>query len=878
MMYRLLLRLFPRDMREEFGADMEELFRQHRASVHGADLARLWLAACADAIRHGLGARFEQARRRPPTADKRVLMDLLTHDIRCAIRLLIKQPAATAMMLATLALGIGANTAVFSVVHAVLLRPLPYPEPDALVMIYEKRPAEGIMNNSVSPADYLDWQRLNQSFSAIAGYSDTTVDLTGAGDPVQLLAGAVSAGFFDVFKVRPLLGRTFAPDEDRLGNNRVVLLGHRIWSQRFGSDPSIVGRAIVLSGLSHQVIGVLPADFEPPRDPVELWLPLVLRGGSQPAPRASHYLAVYGRTKAGVTLESARTEMDAIGRQLEQQYLSDSEGHGAHVVALGDEIVGPVRRGLLVVALAVGFVLLIACTNVANLLLARAAGRRRELAIRAAVGAARSRLLRQALTESVVLATLSGALGLGVAYALLQVLVTQTPPALRGVGLERATLDATVLGFTFALCILTGIVAGLVPAWQLSRDDPGEPLRDGGRSATTLRRSVRFTLVVAQVSLTSLLLVAAGLMLRSFERVLSEPAGFDTEGRVTTTITLPRIRYDNPDAIRRARREIESRLQRIPGVLAVGANNILPLTGSDSRRGITVEGFERYEGDSPVRSHVRIATPGYFQAMAIQLIEGRLLTENDSASAPPVVVINQVMAHRYWPNGSPVGKRMRLNGNNEPWREVVGVIRDVRHWGLDREVNPELYMPHEQLPSSTLGFVLHAAGSPAALVPEMARLVRDFDPYLPLGTTRTMDDVAARSVAARRWSAVLLGAFAILALVLAGVGIYGVMAQLVSARTGEIGIRLTLGAKPREVLGHVVGEGLLYACTGLALGLIVSFAAMRGLNALLYQVAPTDPLTLAIVSVTLVVVAAGACLGPARRAMRTDPLQALRLD
>jgi putative ABC transport system permease protein len=864
MIYRLLLRLFPRDMREEFGAEMEELYRHHRAHARGGAIPRLWFAACADAVRHGLGARFEQARRRPVTRHKGMLMDLLSHDVRYALRLLFKQPAATMMMLATLALGIGANTAVFSVVHAVLLRALPYPEPDALVMVYEKRPAEGVMNNSVSPADYLDWQRLNQSFSSIASYSEATVDLTGAGDPVQLSAGGVTAGFFDVLRVRPLHGRTFARDEDRLGNHHVVVLGHPLWSQRFGGDLSIVGRSIILSGVSHEVIGVLPPDFEPPKDPVQLWFPLVLRGGSAAPPRASHFLFVYARIKPGITREAARSEMDAIGRQLEEQYRSESDGHGAHVVALRDEIVSPVRRGLLVVAMAVGFVLLIACTNVANLLLARAAGRRRELAIRAAVGAARSRLLRQALTESLVLAMLSGTLSLGVAYAMLQLLVSQTPPTLRGVGLDRASLDLTVLGFTFALCVATGVLAGLLPAWLLSRDDPGEPLRDGGRSPMTLRRSVRFTLVVVEVSLTSLLLVAAGLMLRSFERVLSQPPGFETEGRVTTTVTLPRIRYRDADAIRRARREIETRLQGIPGVVAVGANNNLPLTGSDSRWGITVDGFARYEGDSPVRAHTRIVTPGYFQAMGIQLIEGRLFTERDTSTAPLVVVINDVMARRYWPKGSPIGKRMRFNGGDEPWREVVGIIRDVRHWGLDREVNPELYMPHEQQPSATLSFVLQVAASPTTLVPEMARLVRDFDPNLPLGTTRTMADVAARSVAARRWSAVLLGSFAILALALAGVGIYGVMAQLVSSRTSEIGIRLTLGAKPAGVLRQVVGEGLLYASTGLALGLVVSLAAMRGLNALLFQVAATDPLTLVVVSATLLVVAAGACIGPAR--------------
>ena len=529
-------------------------------------------------------------------------------------------------------------------------------------------------------------------------------------------------------------------------------------------------------------------------------------------------------------------------------------------------------------ATAVAFVLLIACTNVANLLLARAASRRRELAIRAAVGAARSRLLRQSLTESVVLAVISGVLGVVVAVLLLELLVTQTPPVLRGVGLDRATLDPVVLTFAFALCVVTGVIAGLLPAWLLSREDPNEPLREGGRSPVTLRRGMRFALIVAEVSLTSLLLVGAGLLLRSFERVLSQPAGIETDGRLTATVTLPRSRYTDAEAVRRARREIETRLRSIPSVIAVGASSHLPLSGADRRGGITVDGFERRPGDSPVRAHARMVSPGYFPALGIQLAEGRLFADADTATAPLVVVINDTMARRYWPGSSPLGKRMMFNGANEPWREVVGVIKDVRHWGLDREVNPEVYMPHEQQPFATMSFVLHASVPPATLVPDVTRLVQDFDPNLPLGATRTMEDVAARSIAARRWSAVLLGSFALLALVLAGVGIYGVMAHLVSTRTSEIGIRLTLGARPGGVLRQILGEGLLHTVTGLAVGLAVSLAVMRWLQSMLYEVAPTDPITLAAVALTLLVVSVAACLGPARRAMRVDPVQALRFE
>ena len=883
-MYKLLLLLFPRDMRDEFGADMEELFRAERQKTRGLAAVRLWLAAFTDALRHGLGARIDSMRapshQKAPAPSHRVfLMDIFTHDIRYALRMLLKQPAVTFTMLATLALGIGANTAVFSVVHAVLLRSLPYPQPEQLVMVHEKRPAEGVMNNVVSPADFLDWARLNQSFVSIAAFSGGPVDLTGAGDPVQLPIGGVTAGFFDVLGVRAVHGRTFRPEEDNFGNHRVVVLSHALWQQRFGGDSSVIGRSITVNGIPQQVIGVLPSDFEPPSGPVDLWAPLVLRGGSEAPPRASHYLTVYARLKPGVALEAARSEMDAIGRQLEEQFPDLSRGHGAHVVALRDEIVSPVRRGLIVLAVAVAFVLLIACTNVANLLLARAAGRRRELAIRAAIGAARSRLLRQALTESIVLATISGALGLGVAWMMLQLLVTQTPPALRGVGLDRASLDGTVLAFTTALCVATGTLAGLLPAWVLSREDPGQPLREVGRAPTGLRKGVRFTLVVAEVSLTALLLVGAGLMLRSFERVLSQPAGFETANRLTAAVTLPRSRYGDADAIRRARRELETRFRQVPGVITVGASSALPLTGADSRGGITVEGFERTENDAPVRAHVRMITPDYFRAMGIRLAEGRSFSDADNTTAPPTVVINETMAKRYWPAGSPIGKRMRFNRDKDPWREVVGIIKDVRHWGFDSAVNPEVYMPHEQQPTATLSFVVHtSAANAATLVPEVTRLVLGFDPNLPLGATRTMDEVASRSVAARRWSALLLGSFALVALVLAAVGIYGVMAHLVSTRTSEIGIRLTLGARPGEVLRQILGEGLLHTGAGLALGLLVSLGVMRGLQALLFDVTPTDPLTLGAVAVTLALVSAAACLGPARRAMQIDPVQALRFE
>jgi len=865
-MYRLLLRLFPRDIRREFGADMEALFEYHRRRAHGFETLRLWARAVTDALRHGVALRIE-----------RLLMDTIAHDVRFAVRSLIKQPAVAAAILLTLGLGIGANTAVFSVVHAVLLRPLPYPEPDQLVMIFEKRPAEGVMDNVVSPADYLDWARMSRSFSSMSAYQEATVDLTGVGDPIQLAAGAATPGFFEVLGTRMLHGRSFAPDEAVLGRQTVVVLGYGLWQQRFGGEATAVGRNVTVNGVAHRIVGVLGPEFESPAGPVEIWSPMVLQAGSEPPPRASHQLSVYARMKPDVTLEQARAEMDALGRQLEAEYPNESRGHGAHVISLRERMVGPVKPGLVVLTLAVAFVLLIACTNVANLLLARGASRRRELAVRAAVGATRARLLRQSLTESVCLAVASGVVGIGIAVLLVRTLVAQTPPALRGVGLARASLSPTVLAFACALCVVTGVLAGLLPAWLVSRDDLNGPLRDQGRGPSTIRKGVRFSLIVAEVSLTSLLLVGAGLLLRSFERVVSQPAGLELESRLTTTVTLPRSRYPDADTRRRAQLEIEKRVGGVHGVTAVGVTNNLPLSGSDSRRGIIVEGLERREGDAPVRAHPRIVSPDYFRAAGLHLAEGRLFNDADTAKAPTIVVINQTMARRYWPGGSAVGKRMMFTGGDS-WREVVGVINDVRHWGLDRVVNPEVYMPFAQQPSATLSIVIHAAGAPEALAPDVTRAIQGFDRDMPLGLTRTMEQVAAESLASRRWSAVLLGSFAVLALVLAAVGIYGVMSHIVAARTGEIGIRLTLGSRPARILRDVLREGLLYAAVGLAIGLGVSLAVMRGLSSMLFEVTPADPFTLAAVGAMLLAVSAAACLGPALRAMRVDPIEALRFQ
>ena len=882
--YRLLLRVFPRDVRLADSEEMMRLFEHQYARARGLARWRLCLRAIVDAIRHGVaeridrrfanGAQHSRAAARDAVVSGRWI-DMFRQDARYALRLIVKHPGTALAIVLTLALGIGANSAVFSVVHAVLLRPLPYAQPDRLVMIWEKRPAEGVFNNVVSPADFLDWTRMATSFTGMAAYSGLTVDLTGVGDPVQLPAAAVTAPFFEVLGIRALHGRTFAQHEDVLGNHRVVVIGHSLWQQRFGGDLSAVGRRIDLNGLPHEIIGVLPATFEFPGGAADVWTPLVLRGDDAP-PRASHWLAVYARLAPAVTLESARAEMDRIGRDLEAAYPNLSEGHGAHVVALGDEVVAPARNGLLVTMAAVAFLLLIACTNVANLLLARGAGRRREMAIRSAVGAARGRLLRQALTESIVMAALGAGAGLVLAWWVVRLIVSETPPALRAVGIERAQLDVPVLVFTAAVCVIAAVTAGLLPAWQGTREQPGDPLREGSRSPAALRRRLRFALIGTEVAVTVLLLIGAGLMIRSFVRVLSEPPGIEATQRLTLNLTLPRSRYANADALRAARRELDARFNGMPGVVAAGATSHLPMTGDDSRGGITVEGMVRTQGDAPVRAHPRFVTPRYFEAAGIELRRGRAFTDADNATAPTVVIINDTMARRYWPGQDPIGKRMRFNAPNDPWREVVGIVEDVKHWGLDREVNPEAYLPFDQVPGSRLAYVLHTEVEPTQVAAAVTAHVSGVDPNLPIGLMRTLEEVAARSVAARRWSALLLGLFAALGLLLAAAGIYGVLAHLVSMRTGEIGIRMTLGAHPVNVLRQVLGEALLQAGAGLVIGIALAVVAMRGLNAMLFDITPHDPLTFAGAALMVVIIALLAAAIPAIRAMRVDPVAALR--
>jgi putative ABC transport system permease protein len=883
MLYRVLLWLcFPRRTRREFGEEMARLCADQlrHARRSGGSVAAVWVDAIADAVVQGLSDRFALARRVAmntvePVRRWRWWMHALARDARYAVRILRRQPGATLLAVLTMALGIGANTAIFSAVDAVLLRPLPYDDPDRIVMVWEKRPAEGVLDNVVAPADFVDWARMNSSFETMAAQDLLPADLTGYGEPVRLPAGAVSPGFFEIFRVRPLLGRTFTAEEGVDGTHRVVILGHRLWQARFGSDREVVGRTIQLNGVAHEVVGVLPASFEFPDASIELWTPIPYEGTPQPLSRALHQIDVYARLKPGVSIEQARADMDRVAAVLSRQYPDTNENHGAHVVSLREQLAEPVESGLLLLFGAVGFVLLIACVNVANLLLANAAARRREMAIRAAVGAGRARLAGQALTESVVLGLAGGAAGVLVANWGIALVRGLAPQGLRVIGLERLGLDVRVLAFTFLLSIVTSVLFGMLPAWQAARQDANESLKDGGRSPAGVRRRLRVGLVISEIALASLLLVGAGLSLRSFYALLHAEPGIELENRLTAFVSLPASRYRDSERRVAAYQEIDGRFASIPGVRAVGAVNHLPLSGTNSRFSVSIEGREPVP-DAPMRAHPRSVTPGYFSAIGMTVKTGRGFTERDAPGAPLVVIVNETMSRAYWPGESPIGQRVRLGGT-EAWREVVGIVSDVRHDGLDRPPAPEVYMPHAQYVWSPLTFVLATDGDPAAFASAAREQLRAIDPALPLSNLRTMEEVAAQSVASQRSAMILLATFGVLALVLSAAGIFGVTAHLVALRTAEIGVRMTLGAHPRDLMRLVIREGTVQACIGLTIGLAGAVALMQWFRAMLFGVGPADPLTLAGVAVILLATTLLACLVPARRAMRVDPVQALRM-
>jgi putative ABC transport system permease protein len=806
-------------------------------------------------------------------------MDSLIQDIRFGLRRLARRPALTSVVVIALALGIGANTAIFSVVNALLLNPLPYPEPDRLAMVWMNNTRMKIDQDIHSFPNFRDYKEQNQSFERLAVYSPRSANLTGDGEPVRVVGVAATSELLPMLGVQPHLGRTFTAEEDQQGAGGVVLLGYGLWRGRFGADPEILGKSVALNGTPRTVIGVMPAGFNFPTKETEYWIPLAAPQELAEA-RSAFWLYMAGRLKPGVSVERAQADMSAIAGRLAAQFPEALEGYGANVVGLHDQMVGKIRPALLVLTGAVAFVLLIACANVANLLLVSAAAREREIAIRTALGAGRWRLVRQLLTESVVLFLAGGMAGVLVAYWGLGVLLALSPPDLPR--LDDVKIDARVLAFTLCVSFVTGVLAGLVPALQSSVRELSDSLKEGGRGATFGRVSgrLRDLLVVSEVALALVLLVGAGLMIASFVELKRVDLGFDPDRLLTMQLQLPGAKYPEPPQVAAFSDDLLGRAASAPGARSVGAITDLFLSTTPNSTIFSIEGRPDPLPTERVEVPVDSISPNFFEVVRTPLLRGRSFTDADRDGTTPVVIINETMAKRFWPGEDPVGKRMRygIGDSDIPWMTIVGVVGDMRRTGFDESVRCETFLPLAQNPARRLTIVARAEGEPASLAGVLRDQVRAVDPDQPVFAVKTVDELLGDMASQRRLTMLLFGVFAGLALLLAAVGIYGVMSYAVTQRTHEIGVRMALGAQVGDVLRLVVGKGMALALAGIAAGLAAAFALSRVMASLLYGVSATDPLTFGGVALLLGLVALLASYLPARRAARVDAMIALRYE
>jgi predicted permease len=809
-------------------------------------------------------------------------VESLVQDLKYGFRSFMKVPLLTAVAVFSLALGIGANTALFSVVNAILLRPIALNDPDRLLVVWETNPrmiVDERSGNEVAMANFTDWQEQNQTFEGLTALIYSNLNLTEVGEPERLQAAAVFPNFFSVAGASPVKGRSFVAEEGIAGQHRVAVLSHGLWQSRFASDPNIIDKSVMLNGIAYTVVGVMAPDFIlqfPSTRQIDLWVPLVLTPEAK-ADRTDHFLYVLGRTKQGASLEQARSDMNIVATRLQQLHPESNEQRGIKLVPIREFLVGNTRPALLVLMGAVAFVLLIACANVANLLLARAASRQKEIAVRIALGATRYRLIRQALTESLLLSLIAGAFGLLFAAFTIKVLVSLSPSNIPRI--KEAGLDGWVLAFTLLIAILTGLIFGLAPALQASNPNTTESLKEGGIGAMSgsISHRLRKSLVIIEVALSLVLLIAGGLMVRSFIRLMQVDMGFGSKNVITFQIAPPRNKYPGPPQLGVFYQQLLERLRNAPGVEAVGASSILPLSGGNLTNGFTIEG-QSQDDSKDNEAGYRVITPGYLQAISIALINGRDFADADSEKSPQVAIINEAFAKKYFSQQDPIGRHMTITDGKPDWREIVGVIANVRDAGLNEEAKPEMFVPFAQSPNRLMMFAARGRVSPENLVPPLRSEVWSIDSGLPVFAVKTMDQMILESVAKQRFNMLLLSMLAGVALVLASVGLYSLIAYLVGQRTHEIGIRMALGAQYTNIMKLVVGQGLTLTLTGVIIGLALAFILTRLMATLLYEVSTMDTATFLITSLLLALVALLASYFPARRAAKIEPLMALRYE
>ena len=796
------------------------------------------------------------------------------NDLRYAFRQLIANRGFAAVAIVTLALGIGACTAIFSVVNGVLLRPLDYPQPDRIVVIRETCLPQ-FPEFSVSPPNYLDWVKETNSWQYLAAYTGKQTNLTGEGEPVRLIGVRATAHYFDVYGVKPVLGRWFSAEEDGEGKNRVAVLSYPLWQRIFAGDREVIGHSIRLDGIPFVVIGVAPQGFGQ-ASKVDTWIPMAFQKDEVGADaRGGHFINVIGRLKPTVTITQARAELELLARQLARQYPDSNKGWGVLMAPMLDYAVRDVRGVLYTLLGAVGCVLLIACANIANLLLARATARHREISIRAALGASRLRLVRQLLTESVVLALIGGLLGILFARWGLEALLALAPSTLPRTADIR--LDTTVLVFSLALSLATGVILGIAPALIAAHTDVQEGLKQGARGSTDRRGRLRGALVITEVAFALVLLGGAGLLARSFMRLTHVNPGFVPENATVLRLALPEKKYEKPEQQLAFANALLDRLRHLPGVEFAGLTHSLPLI-SDWVLGFKIEGRpEVPPSDLPSTNYYSV-TPDYFRAMGIHLVRGRLFTEHDDSRSPRVAIVNETLARQFFPNEDPIGKRILVTNGPDVWRQIVGVVSDIKQYGVDQKTTNQTYEPYAQYPFLSLNIVLRTTGSNSAVAGALRPAVYSVDKDQPIGTIQPLEEILGGTIAKQRFATVLLLVLSLIALVIAAVGIYGVMAYSVLQRRGEFGIRMALGAQRSDVLRLVLAHGGKLVGVGVVIGLVAMLATSRIIGSLLFQTSSHDPLTFGITTILLAAVALAACLFPARRATRVNPIEALRTE